>query len=457
MPPLPPLPSQYGIPARPSEGGNQSEDALPTQSFAQQPADASQHQGAYQSPSTGHYYGAPQGGYQGSQGPGQGPGHGSDQQYGYGQGGGQAGGSTRARKPRGAVAWAPVIITAAVVGLIAGGAGAYATNLAQPMIEGSSPSVVQAEAAEIDWTAVSDAVSNSVVSIQVASQDGAGQGSGVVWDDQGHVVTNHHVVESAANGGQIAVTIGNRAYPATLVGSDAATDLAVVKLDEIPEGLAAITRGDSTALEVGQDVMAVGNPLGLSGSVTTGIVSALDRPVSTGQIKNSLVVTNAIQTSAPLNPGNSGGALVDSTGALVGINSSIATIGGAEGASGSIGIGFAIPVNLVDNIAGQIIENGAVQHAYLGTSTTTGQAALSDGSAVLGAEVQEVVGDGPAEAAGIKKGDLIVAINDVSITSSEHLVGTVRALKVDETASFTVIRDGKEQTFEVTMGVSPDL
>ncbi|KAB1644265.1 PDZ domain-containing protein [Gulosibacter chungangensis] len=429
MPPLPPLDPQYGVPQTPyGQVGQQ-------QTVYGQPAPRHDN-GGYGEP--------PQFGQQHS--PLAGP-----QPYFAGSG------STRAKKPRRAPGWTPIIVTAAVVGLIAGGASAYAINLSQPYIAGSSPAVVQVEGADIDWTAVAEAVSNSVVSIQVSSSAGTGQGSGVVWDDQGHVVTNHHVVETAADGGQIVVMVGNHAYPATLVGSDAATDLAVIQLEEIPAGLAALARGDSTSLEVGAEVMAVGSPLGLSGSVTTGIVSALDRPVSTGQIENSLIVTNAIQTSAPLNPGNSGGALVDAAGQLIGINSSIATLGSSESTSGSIGIGFAIPVQLAENIASQLIDTGKVEHAYLGTSTTTGQADLSDGSAVVGADVKDVVEDGPAEAAGIEVGDLIVAINDKQITSSEHLVGTVRALKVGETASFTVIRNGKEQTVEVTMGVSPDL
>lgn len=436
MPPLPPIGSQYGVPPAPGQAATNysqthalgSNDATATQGFVPAPDYGVASPGA-------PAYGAA----------GLGPAtHG-------------AVGSTRVVKPRRAPGWTPLIVTAAVAGLIAGGASAYAINLSQPYIAGSSPAVIQAEGANVDWTAVSEAVSDSVVSIQVSSSAGSGQGSGVVWDDQGHVVTNHHVVETAGDNGQIVVMIGNHAYPATLVGSDAATDLAVIQLQEIPKGLAAIARGDSTALEVGADVMAIGSPLGLSGSVTTGIVSALDRPVSTGQIDNSLIVTNAIQTSAPLNPGNSGGALVDSAGQLIGINSSIATLGSSEGTAGSIGIGFAIPVQLVENIAGQIIDTGNVQHAYLGTSTTTGQASLPDGTAVVGADVKDVVADGPAAAAGVAVGDLIVAINDKQITSSEHLVGTVRALKVDQTASFTIIRDGKEQTLDITMGVSPDL
>ncbi|SJM52709.1 HtrA protease/chaperone protein [Gulosibacter sp. 10] len=362
----------------------------------------------------------------------------------------------RAQQPRRAPRASVLLIGALLAGLVGGAGGAYGMHLAAPAIGGSSPTVVQGEGGGTDWTAVAEAVSESVVSLQVSGADGTSQGSGVVWDDQGHILTNHHVIATAAEEGDITVLVGNRAYPATLVGSDAATDLAVVRLDEIPEGLTAIARGDSEAITVGDDVMAVGSPLGLSGSVTTGIVSALDRPVSTGQSSDSLVVTNAIQTSAPLNPGNSGGALVDAAGQLIGINSAIATLGQGGQSSGSIGIGFAIPIQLAANIAEQLIETGEVQHAFLGTKTTNGTAEL-EGSAIVGAEVREVVADSPAESAGIEEGDLIVAVNDKPITGSEHLVGTVRTLNADEVATFTVVRDGEEQQIDVTMGVSDDL
>jgi len=218
-----------------------------------------------------------------------------------------------------------------------------------------------------------------------------------------------------------------------------------------------MTVGDSTALEVGDGVMAIGSPLGLSGSYTTGIVSALNRPVNTGEVSGNAVVTNAIQTSAALNPGNSGGALVDATGQLVGINSSIATLGtDSSGTSGSIGIGFAIPTVLVQNVAQQLIDTGEVEHAWLGTANTDGQAEL-DGSTVLGAEVQEVTADGPSDDAGVKKGDLIIAVNGQDISSSSSLVGTVRTLKAGDTATLTVIRDGKQIDIDVKLGVSPSL
>ncbi len=220
--------------------------------------------------------------------------------------------------------------------------------------QGTSPTVVQGNATAPDWTAVAKAVSPSVVSIDVTTQQGSGAGSGVILDDNGHVLTNNHVVGDATGSGAINVTLADgRTYEATIVGTDPSTDLAVIKLASAPSDLTPISLGDSAVLKVGDPVMAVGNPLGLSGTVTTGIVSALNRPVSTseaspspnGQTSSDTVVTNAIQTSAAINPGNSGGALVNAKGELIGINSSIASLGASEGSqSGNIGIGFAIPV-----------------------------------------------------------------------------------------------------------------
>src|SRR6478672_8357465 len=250
--------------------------------------------------------------------------------------------------------------------------------------QNSSPTVVQGNASAPDWAAVSAAVSPSVVSIDVTTQQGEAAGSGVVFDKTGHILTNNHVVGDAAGGqGQITVTLSDgRTYGATIVGTDPSTDLAVIKLSSVPSDIVPITLGNSEALKVGDPVMAVGNPLGLSGTVTTGIVSALNRPVSTstaeqnqspfGQQQGSTgneVVTNAIQTSAAINPGNSGGALVNSKGELVGINSSIASLSqGSSGQSGNIGIGFAIPVKEAKSIAEQLIKSGKAEHAFLGVT-----------------------------------------------------------------------------------------
>ncbi|UQN16035.1 S1C family serine protease [Gulosibacter sp. ACHW.36C] len=354
-----------------------------------------------------------------------------------------------------------VIGIAAATALIVGAGSAVGTWALLPAGGGintsSSGTVVQADANDTNWTAVAGELENSVVSIQVQTSQGTSQGSGVVWDGEGHVVTNNHVVEGASGDSAVTVTIGNHGYQATVVGTDPATDLAVIQVTDVPDTLVPITVGDSTALEVGDGVMAIGSPLGLSGSYTTGIVSALNRPVNTGEVSGNAVVTNAIQTSAALNPGNSGGALVDATGQLVGINSSIATLGAdSSGTSGSIGIGFAIPTVLVQNVAQQLIETGEVEHAWLGTANSDGQAEL-DGSTVLGAEVQEVTADGPSDDAGVKKGDLIIAVNGQDISSSSSLVGTVRTLKAGDTATLTIIRDGKQTEIDVTLGVSPTL
>lgn len=354
-----------------------------------------------------------------------------------------------------------VIGVAAATALIVGAGSAVGTWALLPAGGGintsSSGTVVQADANDTNWTAVAAELENSVVSIQVETSQGTSQGSGVVWDGEGHIVTNNHVVEGASGDSAVTVTIGNRGYQATVLGTDPATDLAVIQVTDAPDTLVPMTVGDSTALEVGDGVMAIGSPLGLSGSYTTGIVSALNRPVNTGEVSGNAVVTNAIQTSAALNPGNSGGALVDATGQLVGINSSIATLGtDSSGTSGSIGIGFAIPTVLVQNVAQQLIDTGEVEHAWLGTANTDGQAEL-DGSTVLGAEVQEVTADGPADDAGVKKGDLIIAVNGQDISSSSSLVGTVRTLKAGDTATLTVIRDGKQIDIDVKLGVSPSL
>jgi len=202
--------------------------------------------------------------------------------------------------------------------------------------------VVQADASAPNWSATAAAVSPSVVAISIEGSQSSGQGSGVIFDAKGHILTNNHVVAAGGNGSRLAVTLNDkRTYDATVVGTDPSTDLAVIKLTDAPDDLKAVALGDANALKVGDQVMAVGNPLGLAGTVTTGIVSALNRPVTTSdrsedpsaQGSSEAVVTNAIQTSAAINPGNSGGALVNAGGQLVGINSSIASLGSGGASS----------------------------------------------------------------------------------------------------------------------------
>lgn len=320
-----------------------------------------------------------------------------------------------------------------------------------------------------DWNAVTDEVAPSVVAIGVRGQEAGGEGSGVILDDRGHVVTNNHVVSGAGEDAKITVTLEDGAtYAATVTGTDPSTDIAVITITDPPEDLEPISVGSSEGLATGDPVMAVGNPLGLAGTVTTGIVSALDRPVTTAasneetqrspfapqQQESTPVVTAAIQTSAAVNPGNSGGALVDASGRLVGINSSIASVGGTEGQSGSIGIGFAIPVDEATWIAEQLIEDGTAEHAFLGVTPTDGTA--TEGSAThSGAEIVSVSEGSPAAEAGLEKGDLVTAVDDSAVTSAESLVGLVHARTIDSTVSLSVIRDGRERTLDVTLGTAP--
>ena len=315
-----------------------------------------------------------------------------------------------------------------------------------------------------DWGGVAANVSPSVVSIGVASQAGSGAGSGVVWDTSGHIVTNAHVVAGAE---RVQVTLADgRSYDAEVAGADPATDLALLTLANPPDDLRPITVGDDEALAVGDPVMAIGNPLGLSGTVTTGIVSALDRPVTTraagdggqapGTQQAEPVVTNAIQTSAAINPGNSGGALVDANGALIGINSSIASLSAPMGGqAGNIGIGFAIPVGEVSSIVEQLIEDGTAEHAFLGVGLADASVD-QDGATLHAAGVTRVESGSPADGAGLQEGDVITAIDGERVTDSLALVAQVRQRTAGEEIELTYARDGAEYDVSVTLEVRAD-
>jgi putative serine protease PepD len=316
-----------------------------------------------------------------------------------------------------------------------------------------------------DWVSVAGAVEPSVVSVQVSSGRTSGEGSGIILDTQGRILTNNHVISSATASGSISVVLSDgRAYPATIVGADAATDLAVIKLNSVPSGLKPATLGDSSAVKVGDPVMAVGNPLGLSDTVTTGIVSALNRPVSANDSEGSdpfgggttsePVVTNAIQTDASINPGNSGGALVDSGGRVIGVTSSIASLSSGSGQSGSIGLGFAIPINEAKQVADELISTGKVQHAYLGVTLSDDSVAL-DGAQREAAILRSVAAGTPAAKAGLKTGDAVIAINGRPIDSSTSLIGTIRGIKPGTQITLTIVRDGKSQQVTVTLATRP--
>jgi putative serine protease PepD len=304
------------------------------------------------------------------------------------------------------------------------------------------------------------------VSITVTSTQSSGQGSGVIIDTKGHILTNNHVVTGAGAGSQLSVTLNDkRTYDATVVGTDPSTDLAVIKLTNAPKDLKAIALGDANAIKVGDQVMAVGNPLGLAGTVTTGIVSALNRPVTTSdqssdpnaQQTADPVVTNAIQTSAAINPGNSGGALVNGGGQLIGINSAIASLGSSSGSSsqaGNIGIGFAIPVNEARSIAGQLISSGKATHPYLGVASKDG--VVADGSAKRAAAVlTNVVSGTPADKAGLQAGDAIVAVDGNSIDGSLSLVAQVRQHTVGDKVTLKVVRDGQGRDVNLALVAKP--
>jgi putative serine protease PepD len=304
-----------------------------------------------------------------------------------------------------------------------------------------------------DWEAVAAAVAPSVVAIQTTTSAGGGLGSGVIIDDAGHVVTNNHVVAGAQDD-QVQVTLSDgRIFTADLVGTDPTTDLAVIKLVDPPQDLAAAALGSSAEVNVGESVMAVGNPLGLQSTVTTGIVSALDRPVTTaGEDGSSTTVTNAIQVDASVNPGNSGGPLFDAQGHVIGINSSIATL---SSESGSIGLGFAIPVDLVKNIGAQLIEDGTAEHAFLGVGLTDGTATV-DGVTRAGAVVEQVSEGSPAAKAELQNGDVIVGIDGDAVGGAESLTAYVRSYVSGTEVQLTVVRDGESMDVAVELATKED-
>ena len=300
----------------------------------------------------------------------------------------------------------------------------------------------------VDWTAVAKEVSDSVVAIDVATSDGEAKGSGVVISDKGYIATNNHVISGAQ---QIQVTLASGAvYSAKVVGTDTTTDLAVIKLDNPPSDLKVAEFADSDNLAVGEAVMAIGNPLGYDDTATTGIVSALNRPVTVTDDDNNAIVTNAVQIDAAINPGNSGGPTFNAAGQVIGINSSIASTASSSGTAGSIGIGFAIPSNLVKRVTNEIIDNGSVKHVALGI-TIKSSSVEADGVTRGCAQVQAVTDGGPASKAGVKAGDSIVAFNGKAVNNNYSLLGYVRASAMGDKVKLTVVRGGNTMDLEVTL------
>ena len=340
-------------------------------------------------------------------------------------------------------------------------------------------------------TAVAAKASPSVVTIEVASGQNGGSGSGVVLSADGYVLTNTHVVtlDGAVAEASIQVKANDGSlYAATLVGTDPISDLAVIKLTDA-SGLTPIEFADSSALNVGDTAIAIGSPLGLSGTVTNGIISALNRSITvassaaptvpdesapedgsqppfdfwnfnipspdggTGSAPqaNSSISLPVIQTDAAINPGNSGGALLNGAGELIGINVAIANAGGSSAsAAGSIGVGFAIPANLAQRISQELISDGTASHGLLGASVTSSSAAA--GSTTVGALISEVTPGGAAEAGGLQEGDIVTNFNGVPITDANDLTAQVRVLAGGDTTELTYVRDGQSVSVDVTVG-----
>ena len=308
-----------------------------------------------------------------------------------------------------------------------------ADQTSSPAVDGSVESVAQK-------------VLPSVVKIDVTGQEGGGSGSGIILSADGTILTNNHVVEMAESGGSIEVSFadGSRA-DAEILGTDPLTDTAVIKASGV-SGLTAATIGKSANLGVGEGVVAVGSPYGLDATVTSGIVSALDRPVNVGSDDEGNSTTYpAIQTDAAINPGNSGGPLVDMTGAVVGINSSIRTAASSSpygSPEGSIGLGFAIPIDEVMPIVDQMVAGDTPTHARLG---------IRVGDDDNGAEVVEVTAGSTADQAGIESGDVITAIDGQMITGGDSLVATIRSYRPGDTVTVTWERGGESQDAQVTL------
>ncbi len=344
------------------------------------------------------------------------------------------------------------IIASLVIALIAGGVGATIGRTSSSNISGNFVSTEDAvERAPGSIANLAARVIPGVVSISVSASGGSGTGSGFFLSSDGYVLTNNHVVEAAATRGTITVAISTgKKYTAKIVGRDSSYDLAVLKIDVT--GAPTLQLGDSDKVAVGDAVIAIGSPLGLAGTVTSGIISAKNRPVTTGSDSGESSFINALQTDAAINPGNSGGPLVDATGAVVGVNSAIASLGSsAGGQSGSIGLGFAIPINQGKKTAEQLIKTGSATYPIMGIAVDT---RYSGSGALISSEANGVTAGGPADKAGLKAGDLILEIDGVEINSSDELIVAIRSRNVGDKVKIKFKRNAITREVSVTLAAS---
>ena len=329
---------------------------------------------------------------------------------------------------------ASIVVLALVAGLLGGILGGDATKglISSGVNLVSSTSTIERSPDSV--AGIAARVLPSVVSIETMSKDGGGSGSGFVIDPNGYLLTNNHVVADALT---IKVILNDgREFAAKILGRDESYDLAVLKIKVT--GLKALQFGDSDKVQVGDSVIAFGSPLGLSGTVTQGIISAKDRPVTAGDENSSTSFISALQTDAAINPGNSGGPLVDATGAVIGVNSAIASLGSSLGSqTGSIGLGFAIPINQARKTADQLIRDGKATYPVIGVlvdmNSTSGGALISD-------KASAILAGGPAAKAGLKPGDLITAIDGIKINTPEELIIQIRTHNVGDEVTITYLR-----------------
>ena len=342
--------------------------------------------------------------------------------------------------------------------LIGGGAGAGVTLLSTSdsgagSSGASGSAVIEPVQNATDVGAASAVAAPSVVTVYVTGSTGSGSGSGVVLTADGFVVTNNHVVAGDGGGGEVQVrTADGVLYDAAVVGTEPSLDLAVLRV-EGAGSLTPATFADSDEVRVGDLAVAIGAPLGLSETVTDGIISATHRAVSPGGNGGEAAVIDALQTDAAINPGNSGGALVDATGAVIGINTAIASVPagpGQAGSGGNIGVGFAIPSNTAHRIATEIMADGSASTAVLGVRATT----LTEGQIPTGAELVEVQAGSPAAASGLRPGDVVTAVWDRQVTTSTDLTAAIRRAAPGETVVLTLLRGDRTSQTEVALGRS---
>lgn len=337
-----------------------------------------------------------------------------------------------------------------IVALVAGGIGASigrntSTNLGANLVD--TKNIV--ERAPDSIAALAARVIPAVVSISVKAPTGSDTGSGFFLDSNGLILTNNHVVEPGAVSGTITVELSDgKKYPAKLIGRDNSYDLAVLKIDVT--SAPTLQLGNSDLVQVGDAVIAIGSPLGLSGTVTSGIISSKNRAVTTGNGSGETSFINAIQTDAAINPGNSGGPLVDATGAVIGVNSAIATLGSGT-QSGSIGLGFAIPINQAKKTVEQLIKTGSATYPIMGISVDirfTGTGAL------ISSEGVGITPNGPAARAGLKVGDVIIKFDGVNISNSDELIVAIRSHSVGDKVKVVYTRNNVTNEVVVTLAAS---